>query len=488
MKLLFISAVIFGFTLTVGISENLYVTPAGAGASNGSDWSNAFAGCSDIVWGSGAGQLGAGDTLYMAGGVYTNASSFELKGSGSAGNILNIVRARATNSACSSATGWSSSYDDQVIINGGNWAVWAETGSTTAGGGRYTLMDGITNDGIRLNLFQNALSTGVRINAQGVFNTTFKNIGMYGPGTNAVVGGFTWLQEVRGIYVSGYSPSGTWTNGVSVYPSDITFEQCTIAGVVTAIASAYNQRINYISNDIHTVECLVGDPHGNILYASRTMDMTFSYNDVHDSMFAVGIFFTYLGDGGVRSSNIVINGNIFRDATQGADRAIEVRTESAGIGPLFIYNNTFVNLPGSININSALNTLAESYIANNLLISTANIGGDAFPDAHLTTNNNYFASSSGLTNFVSAGSTNILSAPRDWQYVRNLRLTNGAAPINLGANLGSTYQKDKDGNTFGVDGFWDIGSYEFQGGGGGGSSPTAAAQIVNGIPNSKSDF
>lgn len=446
------------------INDALYVTPSGAGTTDGSSWANAFAGFSDITWGTSGGQLGPGATLYIAGGAYTNSGDFELKGSGTSTASIQILRARSTNAECSSATGWSSSYDNQAVINVGTWGIWAETLTTTAGGGRYTVVDGITNDGIRLNLVQNALATGIRINAQGVFNSSFRNIGIYGPSTNAETGSFTWTNEVRGVYVSGYS-NPEWTNGVSVYPSDITIDSCTVAGVVTAFQTAYSQRLIVQSNNVHTIESITGAPHGNMFYVSRGIDLTIRHNEWHDSMFGVGIFLTYLGDGGVRSSNIFIHGNIFRDSTQGADRAIEVRIETTNAGPFYIYNNTFVNMKQGININSPLNPLAQSYIRNNLFVGTAsgeiNLYGT---EPSLTTNNNYSATSAGSTNFVSWGSTNILGGTASWQWVRNLRLTNGAAAINIGADLGATYNKDKDGNTFGGFGAWDVGAFEFQGG------------------------
>ena len=56
-------------------ATNYYVRPDGGsyGNEDGSDWNNAFDGFSDVVWGSSAGQVGAGDTLYVAGGDYTSS-------------------------------------------------------------------------------------------------------------------------------------------------------------------------------------------------------------------------------------------------------------------------------------------------------------------------------------------------------------------------------------------------------------------------------
>jgi len=453
--------------------ENLYVTPSGAGGTSGTNWSNAFAGFGDVVWGSGVGQLSAGDTLWVAGGSSQYTTALELKGSGTAGFPIYIKRVRATNTEPAAAAGWSSAYDDTVTIASGTALnIWVESEATN-GPGHYVVVDGQITDGIKIRPVDTSLSSAISIGGQGYFGSTFRYLGIYGPSSNAVEGSKTWTNDVRGLRLYGYT-STSWDSG-DVYPSDIVFEKMTFSGVVTAAALAYCQRITMQSNDWHTIESVVGDPHGNIVYCSRVIDFTFRHNEVHDSMFAVGLFFTYFGNGNVQSSNVHIYGNLFRDTTQASDRCIEVRTQSTNEGPFYIYNNTFVNVKQGININSPLNTNAPSFIRNNLFVNVAsgeiNLYGT---EPNLTTNNNYTATSAGYTNFVSSGTTNILSAPYAWQYVRDLRLAAGAAPINLGTNLGTTYQLDKVGYIRGTDGAWDVGAYEYQEG----TTPPASTNLA----------
>lgn len=78
------------------LAETLYVRPNGGayGTENGSSWANAFDGLSDVTWGSGAGNLGAGDTLYVAAGTYTQ--QFVAGGSGSSGSPITIAAAQDT--------------------------------------------------------------------------------------------------------------------------------------------------------------------------------------------------------------------------------------------------------------------------------------------------------------------------------------------------------------------------------------------------------
>jgi len=454
-------------------AENLYVTPSGAGSANGSSWSNAFAGFSGVSWGSGAGQLGAGDTLWVGGGTYNHA--LELKGSGSAGNLLNIKRARSTDTECTSVSGWSAGYDSQVVINPGTdtWGIWMQSPSQT-GPGRYIIVDGRITDGIRINPIQVPMSAGILIWGQASFNSTFRYIEIYGPSTSAITSGITWVDEIRGIEVQAY-PSGASWGGSDVYPSDLTFEYCTISGLVTAVLGADCERITYQHNNIHTIECLVGEPHGNIGFFTRTLDLVFRYNEVHDSMFAVGLFFTSDGNGGVPSRNAHIYGNIFRDSTQPADRCIEVRMDSPNEGPFYIYNNTFVHVNQGINIVSPLYTGSQSYIRNNLFVDVA--GGEVNIDTgcgnNLTVDNNKITTSYSM--FVNAGSTGVLAAPFNWQWVRDLHLNVGSSPAGL--SLSSPFNIDFDGRTRGADGVWDVGAYEYVRAGTDTTPPAAPSRV-----------
>jgi hypothetical protein len=439
-------------------AENLYVTPTGSGSQDGSSWSNAFNKFSGVAWGASPHQLGAGDTLWVAGGTYNE--SVKLKGSGESKNYINIKRARSSDIECTSSSGWNTGYDSQVVISPGSgaWGFWAES-SSQSGPGHYLVIDGRITDGIRINLIQTpGMSAGIRIYGQGVFSSTFRYIGIYGPSTNAIKPEIKWDYEVKGINIQAMPSRGGWGRN-DVYPSDITFEFCTISGLVTAIFGAYHQRITYQYNNIHTIECLVGEPHANIAWWSRVFDNVFRYNEVHDCMFAVGLFFTADGDEGVRSRNIYIYGNVFRDSTQPADRAIEIRQDNTNCGPLFIYNNTFVNMNQGINVLELLFSGAQSYIRNNLFVSTAKgtINLNYPSDPHLTVDNNILRGNYSL--FKSQGNTGILPLPYEWQFVRNLDLTRATSPS--GIALSSPYDADVMGRARGSDGAWDIGAYEF---------------------------
>jgi hypothetical protein len=433
-------------------AANLYVTSSGAGSKNGSSWTNAFAGFSGIVWGSGTGQLGPDTTLWIAGGTYNGTFAFH--GSGTSGHPIYIKRAVASDSACTGAAGWNIAYDTQVLITPTSSSPYGFLidDSSSSPPGKYTFIDGITDDGIRINLSQTAAMYGIYIAAKGAFNSTFKNITIHGPSTNAVSpGDFVWKNEVTGLA----------TFGNSDYLSYLTFDNVDVNGVVTGWYGNYAQYIILQNSDWHTIECWQGDPHTNIGWFSRMHYLTIRWNIFHDMLSAVGLFFTYYGDGGVRSSYIYIYGNIFRDGTSGADVAVFYREgdpgySNDGTGPFYIYNNTLVRWATLFLNNGSQLSSTQSYIQNNLLGPGANnlASGNL---TNMTVNNNI--SGALASQFISIGSKNVLASPYQWQYVCNLHLS--SATQSSGITLSDTYMVDKDGQIRGADGYWDIGAYEY---------------------------
>ena len=434
-------------------AENLYVNAAGAGLRNGSDWNNAFAGFGGVLWGSGAGQLGAGDTLWIAGGTYS--VQLELKGSGAAGNVISIKRARATNAECATVAGWSAGYDAQVIINNNSGGIYINSSLQPPNGpGRFVTVDGQIADGIRCNFQNVSMARGISIDGWGSYNTFFRNIGVYGPSTNALAG-YPWNYDCRCLYIGTYTGSDT-----APYPSDLMFDRCTFAG---GTAFAYYVHVAYVTLqycNIHTIENTSGDQavHQNLIYVFSSHDCTIRYNTIHDCEAATGIFFTDFGSSGTVSSNFWIYGNVFRDDYLSSERFINVRNTATGTGPLYIYNNTFVHGYGGILLEAPGNPRGVTVIANNLFVDIAGFGAITYV-SYTTTNSNLITSS--YSQFANPGATNLLAAPYAWQWVRDLRLKAGSSPINAGTNLGSPFNVDMDGNIRGTDGAWDIGAYEY---------------------------
>lgn len=118
----FYSNILFLLLTLPAFGATYYVRPAGGtyGAEDGSSWANAFDGFSDVAWGGGANQVGAGDTLYVGAGTYTQ--KLTPGASGTAGNPITIRAAQETQIGVATFSGSGSAVDGSgisyVIING----------------------------------------------------------------------------------------------------------------------------------------------------------------------------------------------------------------------------------------------------------------------------------------------------------------------------------------------------------------------------------
>ena len=121
--------------------ETFCVRPNGTtyGSGDGSDWSNAFSGfpsSTSGLWGEGTGKIGAGDTVYVAGGNYTTSLN---PGAGGSGEGTRLVIRRATVAEHGPSTGWSSGMDAQVKFTGSAYI--------NIVGRNYITVDGVTAEG-----------------------------------------------------------------------------------------------------------------------------------------------------------------------------------------------------------------------------------------------------------------------------------------------------------------------------------------------------
>ena len=325
MKSVFIMLILTIFMGSVSAqAENLYVRPNGGsyGAHNGSDWTNAFNGFSDISWGSGTGKLGAGDTLWVAGGTYTQALS--LQASGSAGSILSIKRALATDTECTTAAGWSAGFDSQVVLDVIN--------SITNNAARsYITIDGRIADGIKLVLPDTTFNSGGVNFAYAFDHFQFKYMEIVGP---AGAEPFYYVHGIRGMDLT---PTG--------YSTDLLISHCNIHGVGTGIylLQVANATIEYC--DIYDIRSSNATYHENVLYMQgETVDnMIFRYNRVHNYD-AEGVYCAGPAEG-IRTG-LEVYGNIFYDG--GTDARVfqgDLQKYNTGyVDGLKFYNNTIVDM------------------------------------------------------------------------------------------------------------------------------------------------
>jgi hypothetical protein len=415
-------------------AENLYVTPTGAGSKNGSDWNNAFAGFDGVTWGGGAGQLGAGDTLWVAAGSY---GLLTMNGDGTSGNQLIIKRARSTNSECSSASGWSSAYDGLVTING----------VRAFNSNNYWTLDGqIPHSGITVtntSLAQSVINFSSAV-ASGI---VLRNLLITSGVTNQTM---TGVDDIRCINAN-FTSSGTG-NGLLV--SDCILQQTPTFISILNWKNVTIERCKFWRN-------FAGNSgfHPNTIQVIGCTNWVFRYNEVTKYL-SEGIMMCFNGPGDAPNDNWDIYGNCWHDDEPGWYGRI-LESQYVPQKNIRFYNNTAVNL--SLGISTAnggswgTGCVATNNLAYNLTAGEVNFGTGTYGSNLVSMNSFVFQD---YTN----GNYNIVSN------------VGALYPRNAGVNLGTNYAIDLVGNTRPSIGNWTIGAYE------GGTNSSVATHIILWLP------
>ena len=446
--LLVISAFIL---LPSTFAANWYVRPNGAGAKTGADWNNAWD-CGDtggIVWSS----LSGGDTVWFAGGTY-NKHIHPTK-SGSAGNLITLKRVLSSDSTPTSAAGWNSSFDSQVIIQPGDSALYWDTPNV----GSYLYIDGRQDSGIKLTV-GNVSGTYpgafyLADGSSGQRDITVTNVDMAGPGGNT-----TFVAAVSVVSCR------TWNGSAFGGASNITFAASRIHGgpnlVLLCNAYAWTfDNCRFYDNNAANASSF----HPNLCEFLSSGNITWKNCDM--TQWAVEGIMPY----GNATGPIYIYGCVWHDPYGGTPRIVEIFTPYT----VFFYNNTIVNVPFAI-FNQVTGTSWQSSAAyNNIVWNSAGMGNMPNIDYNFTDGN-----VSGVHSIIGGSNPFVNYAGGDYHIISTV---GSKLPRDKGNNLGSPYNVDKDGNTRGADGTWDIGAYEYPSGGG--SAPvinsSLTATATNGI-------
>lgn len=421
----------------LALAGGLLAAPAGASAADwfvrpngttygngtGTSWTNAFSGFAAIPWGT----VGCGDTVWAAGGTYTQ--DLEPAKTCTPAARVAVRRARADAPAVTASPGWHAGFDSTVHQAGagigllGNWDGITISGRTTAAGGGH---------GWWIDLRGLTQGTGISFaNGATADDNVFEYIDLQGPGA------INYTGDGRGIDATPFaSATGNlfshlrifdWESAIShVGMNGSTFEHLDVFDIMAANWPTF---------------------HPNGLYTSASQNVTVRYSTFrkgpHGHGVGEGIFFEQGGG----AANWSIYGNVFHDLDSIGLKAIQITSAVPG---LRIANNTFDNVavPGVFVNGGSCGAGSES--RNNLSFATP------APAACGVSSNNLTLASTPMP-FLDRGA-------HDYRIVAAV----GAGyPRNGGVSMAGLFTADRNGAVFGADGAWDVGATEY------GSTPPA---------------
>lgn len=404
-------------------AANKFVRPSyGAGTHSGDDWNNAYndaAGTTQTV----------SNTYIWAGGTYTSSPSITA-------NYTTFRRARATNSVDSAAAGWSAGFDSQPVFPG-----------ITVGGTIGVTVDGVVPyNGILATNLTTGDDYAVDLGTASVSNFTLINVLMDGKGLNDGAG------EQRCYNSTGTTPNPRRLNNRIAY--------CTLRNAATCMNTFYEEGFIFEHNVLeknNTADTALHHP--NLWQAVGCSNVTVRYNRITD-WDNEGIMLDFSDPSDARNGVWWIYGNLVYDARSGSSRFVESQYNSNG--PVYIFNNTIVDLP-TLCISTANDGTwhSDCAVTNNILFNVN--GNHTFGNGKANYNLTDDGSEVGANSIAGATSAIFTDySGQDYTIVTNI----GALfPRNKGIDLGSTYATDFAGNPRGDDGTWDIGAYEAEGDG-----------------------
>lgn len=427
-----LTLVLMVMILFVGVlsanATNWYVNKNATGAGNGTNWRDAWEEMDQINWNS----ISAGDTIWLAGGYY--GTKLTVGKSGTSGSRIYIKRVRSTDSVPTSATGWNSTYDSQVVIDAWQGIGWPDSSGST---GSYVTIDGRIDSGIKTITGGSSWNDcGVWIN-NGATGVVLQYIEMAGPA------GSDW-------YTHPGDNTGLQVRNAYGTPSDLTVRYCRIHGFVTGARILGLNGGVFEYNKIYDTLVANYETYHNNSAAVRECygTLVWRYNEVYNGG-AEGIML------GATASDVACRnefyGNIFHSPPSGGAswRFVEAQYKNWQV---IAYNNTIVDLPMGLRTANGGTFASGSEIRNNLFVNVS---------SPISVSGTYTA-----TNNITNGSTSLfVNYSGD-----NYRL---ASPLSGGYTLASPYNTDMDGKQRGADGTWDVGAFEY-----GGSAPSPTVGIT----------
>lgn len=250
---------------TQAVAETLYVRPEGGsyGAEDGTSYANAFDGFEDMVWGAGAGQIGAGDTLIVCGTFST--ITLQAKRDGSAGSPITIDGDCSGQGDLSRAVidGTVSSMNATMPQLSNIWEV--GVGETGVG---YTYIT-FTHFELKMEVASGNIHHGLKIRATSAPDTVDRTVNTFVVIDDVTVHGV-------GTAGSGYSQTCVNGRGSNTRITNSTIYDCPSDGIYW---EGNNNEFSYL--DISNVDTQTGTPDGDTIQFGGAAGIQNTGNWIH---------------------------------------------------------------------------------------------------------------------------------------------------------------------------------------------------------------
>ena len=416
-------------------ASNYYVDKDAGGSNNGSSWTNAWESFSDINWS----VIGPGDIVYISGGPSgkTYTSGLSIGASGTSGSPVTITK------------GIDANHNGNVILSGS--------------GGTGIILNN-HHDVVISNLMLNGWGTAVSLDG-GTSNATY----------NIVLDNLDGEMAGRYVHIEGYPDvTGSYCHDITIRNCDVT----TVTDVNDQTDFIYAQYMKgLIIEDNHVVISNENpSPHCDAIqtyYVDGPVIVRNNYFEHadHKTRNSQGIFFeNHEGDYYVYNNIVVMPNSL--------DGKIYWKSSSVNNAHTYIYSNTIYGLSGNL----IETTDPNAVIKNNILYSTGyQSNGSTYmlifngvSGNNAQVSNNLFYDPAGNMNNMNSGSNqNGVDGNPIFTNIngRDFTVQSGSPAIDMGANLGNSYNVDMVGTSRPQGQSYDAGAYEKVTGGGGNIPP-----------------
>lgn len=441
-----------------------YVRAGASGSNDGSSWADAWQTLTNIVW-------ARGDTVFIAGGNYTNTLSIECAESES--SIVTLKKANATDNSLDA--GWDAAYaSQQAFING-----------TVSIANSYVVIDGVTGadrSGYGIKIYQAAAGGGNAIMnmTSGKSFFTLSRVEMEGPGWGYVNGVSAFKINTLGSISKGIRISNVWAKqftqnafvfsnvaGESFEDYGLLYENVIVDDIGFNTSEAHGQAIQGGSGAAGSVQAFWTVRNSIFRNCLGTADIAFlGYSTNSDVLIYNNVF--------MNTNHSVTLDGVWTNYTPNLDAAapgvIYTSSTLASSARIRVLNNTFHKIcRNTVYFGDSVTN--GNQVANNLFLD------GRFPIVHQgvvgATNDYYLCEpiiSSGIygTPYGEAGQQTETAIPVVSLANGDFRLVEGANAIGTGTDLSSYFTTDITGATRTAP--WDIGAYKY----------TSGAPIISG--------